>query len=536
MKRTLMIVDDEKNIRYGLKTMIEREYPDMYDILLAVNGQSALDTYNSTPVEIIITDIRMPVMDGVRLLEELAISKVGDGPIIIILSGYDDFVYAKTAIKHQVKDYLLKPIRREELFDLLKRIEKELTEHEMINQQRAKENELFQKGLRSSRMQQLLIHAGNISQEELEKYSCDIEFQKYGKPLTLAVVSFQYGDGSRMSPNETQNVIERLSGTLDGKLEVLTSDHEGKIILMGSPKSLFHELSQQAEIKGWHGMRMGISSTDAYQILDIRRQYVEALRALQYTFVYPQANFIEYEMVKGDRCSFPLPFENIHKLANMLGTGREKEMLVLLGSIFQTEHLQRIDISYLERISKLINEKVLDEVFLVYGESSVEVLKLYKKVGNMFNFQSFHDYYRKLEHLLISVNDYVTQVRLAYTENGDMKEAVAFIEEYYSRPLNMASVSNHVSLSYSYFSEAFKAYTGESFVLYLKKVRIRKSKELLLESSLKLSAIGEAVGFESSKQFSRVFKELEGITPHEYRVKVQADERVKDVSASIDRV
>lgn len=529
MKRSLLIVDDEKNIRFGLKTMIEREYPEVYDIQLAGNGQTALAHYRKNPSNIVITDIRMPVMDGIRLIEELAQVKDGDRPVIVILSGYDDFEYAKSAIKYKVKDYLLKPIRREELFGLLESIDKELTEQEMIEQKRAEESDLYHKSRRSYRIQQLLNDKGHLTEELLEKYSNVIEFQRFIKPFTVAVVNFQYEDGSRMNTSEIQSLVERLSSSMEGIVEVTTSDPEGRVVLIGSPKSWFQELSKQAEAKGWHGLRVGLSSEQNH-ISDIRTQYNEALRALQYTFLYPQANFIDYETVKEERRDFQLPHESIRRLSNMLGTDHEKEMRVLLGSIFQIEHLQRIDISYLDRVSRLINEQVLDEVFLVYGESSVEVLKLYRKVGNMFNFQTFHDYYRKLEHLLISVNEYVTQVRSAYTGNGDMKEAVAFIEEHYARPLNMAMVSNHVSLNYSYFSEAFKAYTGENFVLFLKKVRIRKAKELLVESSVKLAVISESVGFENSKHFSRVFKELEGISPHEYRVKVQVDVRVKDGS------
>jgi two-component system response regulator YesN len=535
MKRNLLIVDDEKNIRYGLKIMIERQFPDTYDIDMAGNGQSALDIFRKTPADIIITDIRMPVMDGIRLLEEIAMETKGNGPAIIILSGYDDFEYAKSAIKYKVKDYLLKPIRREELFDVLERIDKEMTEQEAIDRQRSEENEVFYKAVRSKWIQQLLTHQGNLSIEELEKYSHEIGFQQFKQPLTVAVVNFRYEDGTRMSTGEIQSLVERLSCLLVGKFEVVMSDIEGKVVLIGGPKSGFQELSKLAQVKGWHGLRMGIS-TEGHLLSEIRAQYEEALTALQYTFLYSQANFIDYEVVKQERRNFPLPHEDIRKLANMLGTDREKEMLALLGSIFQTEYLQRMDISYLERVSRLMNEQVLDEVFLVYGESSVEVLKLYRKVGNMFNFQSFHDYYRKLEHLLISVNDYVTQVRSAYTEHSDMKEAVAYIEEHYARPLNMAMVSNHVSLNYSYFSEAFKAYTGANFVLYMKKVRIQKAKELLLKSSVKLSMVGESVGFENSKQFSRVFKELEGVTPNEYRIKVQADERLKGDSSSSESI
>ncbi|MNC14655.1 HTH-type transcriptional activator Btr [compost metagenome] len=182
--------------------------------------------------------------------------------------------------------------------------------------------------------------------------------------------------------------------------------------------------------------------------------------------------------------------------------------------------MQHLDLAYLEHVGRSINERVLDEVFRLHGEASVEVLKLYRTVGNLYNFRHFHDYYRTLEHLLITVNEYIIGIRSAHTEHTDMEEALAYIEANYARPLNMAMVSNYVSLNYSYFSEAFKAYTGESFVLYLKRVRIRHAKELLSENRIKLAGVSEAVGFENSKQFARVFKELEGISPGEYRAKL----------------
>ena len=89
----------------------------------------------------------------------------------------------------------------------------------------------------------------------------------------------------------------------------------------------------------------------------------------------------------------------------------------------------------------------------------------------------------------------------------------------------MATVSNHVSLNYSYFSQTFKEFTGESFVVYLKRVRTQKAKALLEESDSRIYEISEQVGFESAKQFNRVFRELEGISAMEYRSKVAAVRR-----------
>src|SRR5690554_6484204 len=112
--RKLLIVDDENNIRRGLKVMIERQYPGMYEITVASDGEEALEKIIDTSVDIVITDIRMPGMDGITLIHR--INELAIKPKVIILSGFEEFHYAKEAIKNNVQEYLLKPIVREELF------------------------------------------------------------------------------------------------------------------------------------------------------------------------------------------------------------------------------------------------------------------------------------------------------------------------------------------------------------------------------------------------------------------------------------
>lgn len=215
-------------------------------------------------------------------------------------------------------------------------------------------------------------------------------------------------------------------------------------------------------------MLIGVSQ-EGSRLTDLPLCYHQACESLKYTFIYPKTRLIWYEDLQMKRLSYPVPREAIRKLGNILGTNREKEIGALLHEIFRVDQLPEIDMSYLEAVSRHMNEEVLDEVFRVYGEASVDVLKLYRKVGDMSNFCHFHDYFRSLEQLLSDLDEYIKEIRSAHSEHGDMKEAVAYIESHYDRQLNMAIVSNHVSLNYSYFSEAFKAYTGESFVTYLKK-------------------------------------------------------------------
>lgn len=149
----LLIVDDEKMIRQGLKAMIEREYPSVYSITMAGNGAEALELYKQERKDIIITDIRMPIMDGITLLERLSVEAgKEEPPAVIILSGHDDFEYAKSAIRYRVKDYLLKPIRREELFEILERIGKEGMDRQSSSLRQKQEAEGYRRELRVARL------------------------------------------------------------------------------------------------------------------------------------------------------------------------------------------------------------------------------------------------------------------------------------------------------------------------------------------------------------------------------------------------
>lgn len=516
-----MIVDDEKNIRFGLKTMIEREFSEEFELITANQGAEALELYRAEGAEIIITDIRMPVMDGIALIEQLSLEPLPNAqsgkPLVIILSGYEDFEYAKAAIRYQAVDYLLKPIRRDELFGALRKCKDTLSKRSQIEEQLSV-TEGYRQQVQSSILLALLL-MNDFEEEEMKHWSAEIGFERYTSPFSVAVLTYIYEDGSRMKKDELKSLAEHMYESIGGQLNACLLDREGRVVLIGGPQSKFAELSNLAAERELDGLLIGISK-EGSRLEDLTECYRQATESLNYTFIFPKTQLIWFKELPKERPHYNVPKEEIRKLGNILGTNQEKEIGQLLHEIFKIDQLAGIDIEYLAAVSKRINEQVLDEVFRMYGEASVEVIKLYRKVGDLSNFRHFHDYFRSLEQLLFSLNEYIKEIRSAHTENGDMKDAVDYIENNYHRPLNMAIVSNYVSLNYSYFSEAFKAYTGESFVTYLKKVRIRKAKELIGRGSLKLSEISAAVGFENTRHFSRVFKELEGISPFEYRGKL----------------
>lgn len=516
MATKLLIVDDEKFIRLGLLKMIEREFQGQYELFTATQGAEALQLYLTDGADIIITDIRMPVMDGITLIERIS-SKVASmpsqsGPLVIILSGYEDFEYAKAAIRYNAQDYLLKPIRRDELFEALHKCNEQLAKRtQMVERIAVAEN---------YRLQELLLQQ-ELSEQDIQKWSEEIGFERYMLPFSVAVLSYKYEDGSRMKKEELKSFAEHMFKSVAGHLNASFLDSEGRVVLIGGPHSKFVELSHLADDKELGGLLIGLSH-EGDVLTDLITCYKQASEALSYTLIYPKTRLINFNELSIKKPSYTEPREAIHKLGNVLGTNREKEISLLLHEIFRVDQLPDINIHYLEATSKLINHQVLDEVFRIYGEASIDVLKLYRKVGDISNFRHFHDYFRSLEQLLFKLDEYIKEVRSAHIDHGDMKNAVAYIEENYHRPLNMAIVSNHVSLNYSYFSEMFKEHTGENFVSYLKKVRIRKAKELIGTGSHNLSDISTAVGFVNSRQFSKVFREVEGITPFEYRGKLIA--------------
>ncbi|NBD27384.1 response regulator [Paenibacillus glycinis] len=564
--RTLLIVDDERNIRLGLKAIIERGYPGRYELLFAADGEEALGLIRERAVEIVITDIRMPGMDGLALIGELA--RCETRPIVMILSGHDDFRYAREAMQHEVKEYLLKPIVRDELFAALQRAERDLARKTALSE-RLGEMRLYREELLASQLNYIFLHptmeeaeiaerCGKAGWEQLfaargangdPEPAIDASGEAIagsgapvGDPGAASAGSGDpAGDPGRAngshrasSPAEETYYVALLQAQLtSGKAETLIArlaaepggerfyfkDKDDRLVILCRRLEPLHRLLAFMNERGLAGA-IGLSErmTGSRQV---KHAYAQAREALQYGFLQPSGEpaLLVFDGKKARLKETPVPLEDIRKLANMLGTGRDKEMKQLLAELLDPKRLAAFDIAYMEEISRQLNELVFDAVFHQYGEESVEILRIYKKVGCIYGFESIHDYYHAAEELLVRLSEYVRSLRSVHAEHREMKKAVSYIHENYHRDLNMATVSNHVSLNYSYFSQTFKEFTGESFVVYLKRVRIRQAKALLEETDVRIYEISERVGFENAKQFNRVFRELEGISAMEYRMK-----------------
>ncbi|MGN7456675.1 helix-turn-helix domain-containing protein [Paenibacillus pasadenensis] len=580
--RNLLIVDDEKNIRLGLKAMIERQFPERYAFRFAENGREALEQLAASPADLMITDIRMPVLDGLGLLERLhalgrgtgggadraaagaqgesggadraaagaqgesgrgdravadasereaaggsergaagspdpaaqgklpaspaARPLAGPAPLVIILSGHDDFPYARAAIRYQAKEYLLKPIKREELFEVLERLEGELDRRHGAAAGAAAPAD------RESRAGELLqgMLTGEAAPEAAALAAAGLGWLA-GDYSVGVLRAAGGGEGSQL-----QGLVQPLLEETGSEAWAMRQLRGGDLVLAAEDEELLRRLGARLDGHALLRCRLALSSR-ATGPGQLRRAYSQAQQAQKYFLLHPGVALLSYDSVRSLSAGCPLPEEPIRRLSNLLGTGRLPEMKKLLQGILDIRVIGRCEIGYLEGISRRLNEEVFDGVFRSYGEESVDILRLYKSAGHIENFERFEDYYRHVEQLLERLDEFVGRVRGAHADRKDMQKAVEYLQEHYAEDVNMAVVSNHISLNYTYFSQAFKEHTGESFSSYLRKLRLNRAKDLLSSSDLKVYEISAQSGFDNVKHFTRVFKEAEGITPLEFR-------------------
>jgi two-component system response regulator YesN len=515
--RSLLLVDDESNIRRGIRTMIERQYPNRYHIRAAASGEEALQIAEESPIDIVITDIRMPGMDGIALIAHL--NRLLKVPLIMIVSGHDDFQYAKEAMKQDVKEYLLKPIVRQELSAALIRIEQECERREALAS-KLDLTDRYLEELRESQLAYMMMHT-DLAPKEIAEMLVKLRLEAFAEAYYVAILRRNPQSSQRTEQQQfyAQLRLQIRKVSDEQSIPIVDFlDKDGHLVVVAGRSELLHMLFEQMD-QHYHTFSMGLSEKMS-ELQQLPAAYLQASKALKYAFLQVTPALIAFSSIDQREMRYMIPFDQFDKLANMLGTDREQEMKALLQDIFDIERIRGNDIAYLEEIAKALNERVLDRVFHQYGEESVEILKIYRQVGSIFSMDHYYDYYRSVENLLLRLNEYVKNIKSVHIDHREIKHAITYIHENYEKDLSMAMVSNHVSLNYSYFSEMFKAYAGENFVAYLRKVRVDAAKKLLETTDSKIYQIGGQVGYPNPKHFNRAFREVTGVSPAEYRNRI----------------
>jgi two-component system, response regulator YesN len=500
----ILIVDDEKMIRLGIQAMIDREFSDVFTTVTAFDGMDALEKIQNEKIDILITDIKMPRMDGISLIQQIQCMEI-PMPATIILSGFDDFEYAKAAIKCRVKDYLLKPVKRHELYQDLEDI---LNELKINNQMAFQHLDEF----RANQLNYILLNP-NLDEGKILDLCINMQIESYMDEFHVGVVkNCKKVDGEGLL-GRIKDFFKTMTEKSSDVICFLDKDEHVVVI---TKENRFVELNEFLGKQRYFSYSIGVSDKKL-KLKALRDGYEEAIYSLKYQFLFPANQLVFYNHIKGKPTNLSIPIDSLKKIVNMIGTEREQEIKSHLLNVLDYEKIAKNNITYMEALSKEINHILFETTLTKIGKESSDVTCLYEKIQDIYNFENFHAYYQAVEELLLRLHEYHKKLRQVYSEQKYMDKALHYIEENFSKDLNLAVVSNYISLNYSYFSHMFKEYTNQNFVDYLKMIRINHAKKLLADSEYKVFEISEMVGYKNPKQFTRVFREIEGVSPTEYR-------------------
>ena len=484
MLRKVFLVEDETVIREGLRDRIPWDQFGYRFVGEAADGEMALPLIRKTKPDVLITDIKMPFMDGLSLSK--IVSKEFPRMKIIIISGYDDFAYAVEMLRNGVREYILKPIEREKITEILKKLNAEIESR--------KEKEENNQKIGYQQMRHLML-SDEISGEEQR------------------TIESQYADHFYTGNYYVccQNQVKRGELSDDNYIFMKNMNDSDIFIVPAENLSLLLKNELQDGYIGISAAHCGLES--------IRQAYAESVMMRKKAFVRNKVE-AQYGVFQEK-----IPEGLITEAAKLTEEAARIQRVQLIG----TDHTDDLEKSFHQffyevkngRIDEAVFESCMKDFFTEVEktyqnalETEGELLLECKEIWSENCIDSYED---KVMEFVLQLHE---KINSSYDQNKNVqkiKMAVDYIEENYAKDLNMAVVSNYISMNYSLFSYSFKQYTGSNFVNYLKEIRMREAKKLLTETDMKIIEISQAVGYDNEKHFMKIFKATCGVSPTEYR-------------------
>ena len=538
------LVEDEIIIRQSIKNSIDWEKEGYEFVGDASDGELALPVILKEKPDILITDIRMPFMDGLEL-SRMVKAELPDIKIVI-LSGYDDFEYAKQAIKIGVAEYLLKPVSSAVLLEHLSEIaEKVRDEREdlalkKVYYQEMQENEEL---IKMKFLGELI--SGKLSLADAMEKGKRFHMNLSGPFYRIILFKFIQEDHVQAEQSEAlAEAYEAVGNYVDGLKDAFRFQRgvEGWAFLLTSVEE---DMEAQTErfIEGlkeviapfealtWFG---GIGS-EAARLRELRYSFREADKAFAGRFVQEPNQIISVEQLNYEQLDNEFDaniFGEINQfdqiITRFLSSGSREEVESFVGALFteiSEDHFRSLMIrqyiimdiyaTVLAFCKKLRKDTGADGEAAGQMESLRENEEILKRA--VLTAESVDD----IKDYIGTLLDHVIELRntLSGRRYSDIiRTARKRIEQdYMSEDISLNTVAAEVCMSPSYFSSVFSKEMGKTFIEYLTEVRMEKAKQYLVCSSMKTSEISYEVGYKDPHHFSYIFKKTQGCTPKEYR-------------------
>lgn len=499
----VMLVDDEKLIIEGLKNIIDWDNIGLKVRETAQNGDEALKKFKEKHVDIIVTDINMPKLTGLELINE--IKKINSTTKFAILSGYDEFAYAKEAIKYGVENYILKPIDEEEFKGALIK---------MVNDLDYKKNE---KNNVLDKNRKLIQYINNNIDEsyiyEIED-SIGIEFKNRNYTISDIIIN-----SNNQEEGNYSNINEIIDKYTTKEYEILYKN-DGQVILINSwDKNIsrndilkYYEIIKDKIIEELNE-DVFISIGDTVE--DIKNLYLsyEVSKNLKKYILTEGMNKCickeNFKDIKENKIYFREEIDHINKLIIEKNIKGVEEYIsdILEDNELNPKNIYDFSIKVIILIDKIYEEFKVDKKY-GYDSLSNNIIELYKE-SSRENIKLF--IIREIEELIESM--YVNTIKYSPV----VQQLVNIVKDKYYKELSLKTLSYQYNINSSYLGQVFSKETGISFSEYLNKTKNMKAKDLILNTNMKINDIAKAVGYIDTSYFYRKFKKYYGVCPSTLR-------------------
>jgi two-component system response regulator YesN len=515
----VLLVDDEVFVRRGLRELIDWESCGFEVVDEADNGEDALELIRLHKPELVVTDIRMPVMDGLELIRK-AIQEEQLGVAFIIISGFDEFKYAQQAVKYGVHDFILKPVDEQLMADTLNGLRDKL-EHELAVSRQSER-------LRGSDILSTLIR-GDYNEEQLAEWRDWLGIPQQSPIFYLFVEWNDTLPWNAGQPEQTvwQQImaIRAAASAIDpalGKLHV--HEHRGRLGLavpVGCLPAGWEAKAFMAAIS----KRLGEASAKPVYLYAgntvtslglLREAYQSAKETLQYKFTSDaQTCFIHAELKELPLRYMVIDSSFVARLTAQMEEREDERLLQAIADIFGEFRSH----SYSPEAVKASIHRCVSGILEILERMEVDKLAIHS-LEPIISWQdlniSLHDLKRLFtDFVLEAANKMHTQRKEAL--RGGIQRIKAYIDESYTGNISLKSIANQFYMNPVYLGQLFKKTYGVYFNEYVLQLRIEEAKQLLRQTDLRIYEISEKVGYNNTEYFVTQFEKLEQLTPTEYR-------------------
>lgn len=496
----VLIVEDEIKIRKGMANLIE-QHTNHTIVGEAENGIEGIKMAQQYVPDLIITDIRMPEMDGLEMIRQLR--GIEENWHFVILSGYSEFSYAKQAIHYGVDDYLIKPLAPEDVISLLDQME-----------QKIKKEQRKQQGKPEKLLRDYLIENEKISEKQLLEI-CGFEAEE-----TVHLICAYVGN---ISSEDRRMCEERFWGikkdAADAKIYFFFTESTREFLAV-LDESCWDKAKNQIEeklLRRREKERQWVWLAETLENLcEVKQKYEELRQEYGYGLVFPGDKMLSRDMIhafepeeipsalkgtekelqnafyKKDRNVFS---DEIEKYLSGMRKKKEKPVQI------KEEYMQMAH--FLVRLAKENNSKIYEQLQNLNVIANLGTAVTCKEMENVFG-----EIGREFQENMTEQHNISNYVII---------RAIDYIRNHYQESVSLENIAGNLGITPEYLSTLFNREMGENFSSFLKKFRISHAKRLLKGTDKKIYEIAAEVGYTDPKYFNRVFKEVEGVSPGEFR-------------------